>query len=280
MITSSANLNADSAPALDLHDVEKTYKGKVHALRGVSMQIHPGEVFGLLGPNGAGKSTLLHIICGLLQPDDGHIDLFGECLSRSSRKRLLSQLRFLPQRQEGMSAMPLRVRHVVAMGLDSAYGPLWRRAPHHEKINQALERTGIMAYADTDFRALSGGQQQRVRLARALVAMPRIMLLDEPAAALDAPAQGKLYKLLRQLCDELDMAIVMVEHDIAAISDYVDSVACLNRSIHHHALRGETIPEQVWHDMYGNHMHIVAHDAACIGCESHDDKDNGNKQHE
>ncbi|MDQ6987655.1 MAG: ATP-binding cassette domain-containing protein [Mariprofundaceae bacterium] len=241
-------------------------------LENIDLQLEAGHFLGIVGPNGAGKSTLLHIICGLLQADDGHIDLFGECLSRSSRKRLLSQLRFLPQRQEGMSSMPVRVRHVVAMGLDSAYGPLWRRAPHHEKINQALERTGIMAYADTDFRALSGGQQQRVRLARALVAMPRILLLDEPAAALDAPAQAKLYKLLRQLCDELDMAIVMVEHDIAAISDYVDSVACLNRSIHHHALRGETIPEQIWHDMYGNHMHIVAHDAACIGCESHDDE--------
>jgi len=261
-----------SAPAIRLNHLSFG-RPEARILENIDLQLEAGHFLGIVGPNGAGKSTLLHIICGLLQADDGHIDLFGECLSRSSRKRLLAQLRFLPQRQDGMSDMPVRVRHVVGMGIDTAYGPLWRRTPHQHQIDQALERTGMMTFADTDFRALSGGQQQRVRLARALVASPRILLLDEPAAALDAPAQGKLYKLLRQLCDELDMSIVMVEHDIAAISDYVDSVACLNRSIHHHALRGETIPEQVWHDMYGNHMHVVAHDAACIGCESHDEQD-------
>ncbi|MDX8392742.1 MAG: ATP-binding cassette domain-containing protein [Mariprofundaceae bacterium] len=260
-----------TAPAIRLNHLSFG-RPEARILDNINLQLEAGHFLGIVGPNGAGKSTLLHIICGLLNADNGHIDLFGECLSRSSRKRLLSQLRFLPQRQEGMVNMPVRVRHVVGMGLNTAHGPLWQRSPHQHTIDQALQRTGMSPHADTDFRALSGGQQQRVRLARALVATPRILLLDEPAAALDAPAQEKLYQLLRQLCDELDMSIVMVEHDIAAISDHVDSVACLNRSIHHHALRGEIIPEHVWHSMYGNHMHVVAHDADCIGCEPHDDE--------
>jgi zinc transport system ATP-binding protein len=62
------------------------------------------------------------------------------------------------------------------------------------------------------------------------------------------------------------MTIIMVEHDIAAITAYVDSVACLNRRIHHHAMQGEQIPDDIWHAMYGDHIHIVAHDAGCIGC--------------
>ncbi|MDQ6965995.1 MAG: ATP-binding cassette domain-containing protein, partial [Mariprofundaceae bacterium] len=143
---------------------------------------------------------------------------------------------------------------------------LWFRRNNNEQIAHALALTGMEKHAEQDFRALSGGQQQRVRLARALVAQPRILLLDEPAAALDSRAQASLYELLRKLCDDTGMAVVMVEHDIAAISDFVNSVACLNRKIHHHAMRGETIPEQIWRDMYGEHMHIVAHDAHCIGC--------------
>lgn len=254
-----------NAPALHLNHVAFG-PSNARILDGIDLQLEAGHFLGIVGPNGAGKSTLLHIICGLLQPAEGHVDLFGECLSRSSRRRLLGQIRFLPQRQESMSSMPVKVRDVVSMGLEDYYGPLWKRSRNDELILHALERTGMENHAELDFRSLSGGQQQRVRLARALVSAPRILLLDEPAAALDSQAQASLYQLLRQLCDDMDMAVVMVEHDIAAISDYVNSIACLNRRIHHHAMRGETIPEQVWSDMYGEHMHIVAHDAHCIGC--------------
>lgn len=252
--------------------------GHARILDGIDLQLEAGHFLGIVGPNGAGKSTLLHIICGLLQPSAGHVDLFGEALSRGSRRRLLGQIRFLPQRQGSSSGMPVRVRNVVAMGLEDYHRALWRPASHGEQIARALESTGMAAHIDDDFRALSGGQQQRVRLARALVATPRILLLDEPAAALDAQAQASLYQLLRRLCDENGMAVVMVEHDIAAISDYVNSVACLNRRIHHHAMRGETIPEQVWRDMYGEHMHIVAHDAHCIGCASEEAHDRATGQ--
>ncbi len=257
-----------TAPVLHLNHVAFGPKD-ARILDAIDLQLEAGHFLGIVGPNGAGKSTLLHIICGLLHPAEGHVDLFGECLSRSSRRRLLGQVRFLPQRQESTGSMPVKVRHVVAMGLDGYHRPLWQRSHDDAQIMHALERTGMADHAELDFRSLSGGQQQRVRLARALVSAPRMLLLDEPAAALDSRAQAHLYRLLRQLCDDMDMTVVMVEHDIAAISDYVNSVACLNRRIHHHAMRGEAIPEQVWRDMYGEHMHIVAHDAHCIGCVDH-----------
>ncbi len=241
-------------------------------LEGINLNLEAGHFLGIVGPNGAGKSTLLDVITGLGPLDNGHVDLFGRCLRRTSRRRLLKKVAYLSQMHGAEPLLPLRARDVVAMGLTSYNAPLWRPAASSTKITEALAQVGMEHKAENDFRLLSGGQKQRVRLARALVREPALLLLDEPSAGLDTEGQDRLYQLLRRLCDEEDMAIIMVEHDIAAITAYVDSVACLNRRIHHHAMRGESIPEHVWHDMYGDHMHVMAHDARCIGCHDPEDK--------
>jgi len=236
-------------------------------LDGVQLELEAGHFMGIVGPNGAGKSTLLNIVAGLIQPSSGHIDLFGKCLTRFSRHHLLKKIGFLHQLHDHEPRLPMSVRDVVAMGVVD-YARPWGMGDQHEAIMQALALVDMQALADADFRLLSGGQRQRTRLARALVRQPRLLLLDEPSAALDSVRQEKLFQLLRRLCDETGMSVLMVEHDIAAISSHVDSVACLNRQIHHHAMKGENIPEEVWRAMYGDHIHIMAHDAGCIGCSS------------
>jgi len=256
-----------SMPAVGLSHIHVGHPGQ-WILDDIDLAVEPGHFLGIVGPNGAGKSTLLHAIAGLIKPESGHIDLLGERLSRFNRRKLLTQTGFLSQKQETPSMLPMRVCDVVALGLPTYPAPLWNFSGHKINVEQALALTDTDALAQRDYRSLSGGQQQRVRLARALAASPRLLLLDEPAAALDTHAQELLYSLLRRLCDEQGTAIIMVEHDIAAISGYVDSVACLNTRIHHHAMHGETIPEEVWHAMYGDHMHIVAHDSHCIGCQN------------
>jgi len=236
----------------------------------ISLEVEAGHFLGIVGPNGAGKSTLLSLLAGLIMPDHGHVHLFGECLNRMNRHRLLKKVGFLHQLHDHQPRMPLRVRDVVAMGLSEYAAPLWRPIGAGSRIMQALERVEMEELAERDFRHLSGGQRQRVRLARALVRQPQLLLLDEPSTALDSRSQDHLYRLLRELCDELKIGVVMVEHDIAAISSFVDSVACLNKRIHHHAMKGEQIPEDIWHAMYGDHIHVIAHDAACIGCHPND----------
>lgn len=237
-------------------------------LEGINLNLEAGHFLGIVGPNGAGKSTLLDVITGLRPLNNGHVDLFGKCLRQTSRRRLLKKVASLSQMHGVEPMLPLRVRDVVAMGLPSYSAPLWRPAASGTKAANALIQVGMEHKADNDFRLLSGGQKQRVRLARALVKEPRLLLLDEPSAGLDTEGQDRVYQLLRYLCDKKGMAIIMVEHDIAAITAYIDSVACLNRRIHHHAMRGENIPEHVWHEMYGDHMRAVAHDAQCTDYHS------------
>ena len=234
-------------------------------LADINLTLEAGHFLGIVGPNGAGKTTLLNLIAGLSQADEGHVDLFGKRLSHFNRHSLLKQIGFLHQLHDHELRLPMRVSDVVAMGLND-YATPWKRLSHQDNIIEALKLVEMDELADTDFRHLSGGQRQRVRISRALVRKPALLLLDEPSAALDSVRQERLFQLLRRLCDETGMSVIMVEHDIAAISSHVDSVACLNRNIHHHAMRGEEIPEDVWRAMYGDHIHIIAHDAHCIGC--------------
>jgi zinc transport system ATP-binding protein len=259
-----------SAPTVHLSHIRFGSEQKP-ILDNLSLEVGAGHFMGIIGPNGAGKSTLLSIIAGLNKPDAGHIDLFGRCLNKNTRRKLQRDLGYLHQAHGTQSDIPLRTYDVVAMGLSSFNTPLWSRLfrskrLERQQIEDALALVEMTDHKDKDFRLLSGGQQQRIRLARALVRKPKLLLLDEPSAALDSRHQEKLYQLLRKLCDEEDMTIIMVEHDVAAITSYVDSVACLNKHIHFHAKRGDTIPDEVWTAMYGDHVNLVAHDASCIGC--------------
>jgi len=225
-----------STPAVHLSNISFSANG-ITILENISLSLEAGHFIGIVGPNGAGKSTILSIIAGLIQPDHGHIDLMGQCLKRFNRHRLLKQIGYLHQLHDHEPHLPLTVREVVSMGLPNYGAPLWIPLRAEKKVLDALSFLDMQSHIDADFRSLSGGQRQCVRIARALVRKPEILLLDEPSAAMDSKRQQQLYALLRELCDREKTTVIMVEHDIAAITAHVDSVACLNKHIHYHAMK-------------------------------------------
>ncbi len=218
--------------AIRIRNLSVNYNGHA-ALEEIDLDIQEGKYVGILGPNGAGKSTLLKVIIGLVRPTSGKILVFGEPPDRLRRGGRM--VGYLPQRPLGNPRFPVSVLDVVLMGRYGRIG-LFRR-PHREDREiglRSLARVGIDHLAKRPIGELSGGEQQRVFIARALSVEPKLLVLDEPTVSLDACAQDDLYQLVAGLKGELGLTVLMVCHDVGAISRFVDDVICMNRRVHIH----------------------------------------------
>jgi zinc transport system ATP-binding protein len=208
------------------------YNG-VPALEDIDLDIQEGSYVGILGPNGAGKSTLLKVILGLVKPSRGAVSVFGEPPERLRARGAI--VGYLPQRPLGNPGFPVSVQDVVLMGRYGRLGLFRRvRREDREAAARSLERVGIGHLARRPVGELSGGEQQRVFIARALCVEPRLLILDEPTVSLDACAQDELYELVNRLKQEMGLTVLMVCHDVGAVSRFVDDVICINRRIHVH----------------------------------------------
>jgi zinc transport system ATP-binding protein len=218
--------------AIQIRNLWASYNGHP-ALEEIDLDIQEGRYVGILGPNGAGKSTLLKVILGLIRPTRGQVLVFGEQPERlRKRGRVVG---YLPQRPLGNPRFPVSVLDVVLMGRYGRIGMF--RKPHkmdREIGMRSLERVGIAHLARRPIGELSGGEQQRVFIARALCVEPKLLVLDEPTVSLDACAQDDLYALVASLKGELGLTVLMVCHDVGAISRFVDDVVCINRRVHIH----------------------------------------------
>jgi ABC-2 type transport system ATP-binding protein len=160
--------------------------GPIRAVAGVDVTIAPGETVALLGPNGAGKSTTIDMILGLLAPDDGSVAVFGrpprEAVSAGDVGGML---------QTGALLRDLSVRELIAMMASLYPAPL--------PVEEVLELTGAVGFADQRTQKLSGGQTQRVRFAVALASDPRLLVLDEPTVAMDVEGRHSFWRTMRDL---------------------------------------------------------------------------------
>ena len=213
--TRSVALQADHLRAKDLCFA---YDGK-QALDHVSFSLVPGSLTALVGANGAGKSTLLHLLQGQLMPTAGSVWL-GEQPIRRCRPRVA----LMPQRGRIDWAFPITVREMVALGQVQAPRSVCC------DVAAALQRVGLEALAGRRLDALSGGQQQRTLLARALMQPARVLLLDEPCAAIDPPARQQLLRLMRQLADA-GYSLLVSSHDWGEALDVYDRVLVLDRRL-------------------------------------------------
>ncbi len=224
---------------IQIQNVWFAYNGKT-VLQDVSLNIQPGDFIAMIGPNGGGKTTLLKLMLGLLRPDQGSIKVLGGPTEKASH-----HIGYVPQDVHINRSFPITAIDVVLMG-KLRPGKRWALSPAQDRREalDALDRMEIADCANSKIDALSGGQRQRVFIARALVAQPEILLLDEPTASIDARGQAEFYRLLKAL--NKDITILVVSHDLVAISTHVKSVACVNKRLHYHnqaEITGEMLEE-------------------------------------
>ena len=251
MNTSAAadTTTAAGKDAISFSDVTVRY-GHMPALEHISFSIPEGSFWGIIGPNGSGKSTLVKTALGLLTPSSGRVRTLGR--EPSELGSLRARIGYVPQYADLDFSFPLQVIDVVAMGLYGNIG-LFRRVTraHRERAEQALARVNMEEFADRQISALSGGQRQRVLIARALVVDPALLILDEPTAALDPGSAEGLYDWIHDLHDQQEMTMILVTHDVGVVSQHVDSIACLNRTLVAHGRPKDVLSGESLEQMYG-----------------------------
>ncbi|MCA9606277.1 MAG: ABC transporter ATP-binding protein [Myxococcales bacterium] len=202
-------------------------RGARAVLEGIDFEARTGEVTCILGPNGAGKSTLLAALAGLLPIDRGTVAIDGIALDALDARARARRVAYVPQQTELRSA--LRVDTVVSHGRYAHTGGLGRPGPKDlEAIEEALAKADVVGLRDRRFDHLSTGEQRRVLVARALATRARVILLDEPTAALDVRHALELHALLETLADD-GLCLVVVLHGLDAARRHTARATLLDR---------------------------------------------------
>lgn len=206
---------AVSGVAVDCRNVTKDFgsgETRVQALRGVDLQVNYGEMTLLVGPSGCGKTTLISIIAGLLNPTSGDVKLLGEDLKQLRGGRLVNfraqNIGFVFQQYNLLPALTAAENACVPLVIKGE-----SRSAAVKRAREVLEQVGLGARANALPSQLSGGQQQRVAIARALIHQPRLLVCDEPTAALDAHSGQTVMQLITRVAVQPDRAVVVVTHD-------------------------------------------------------------------
>jgi zinc transport system ATP-binding protein len=199
-------------------------------LSSISFRAVSGDYLGIVGPNGSGKSTLIKALLGLIEPDDGTIELFGVPVLRFTQ---WNRIGYLPQRIKFSNPnFPGTVEEIVRLGLIAGEARLSRNSSGQNRaIDEALDLLGIMQLKGRLMGGLSGGQQQRVLLARAMVNRPELLILDEPTTALDPETREHFYELLKRLNSTLGTTVLLVTHDTWSIGKYANRFLYVDKKI-------------------------------------------------
>tara|TARA_B000000609_G_scaffold157417_1_gene151930 strand:- start:869 stop:1615 length:747 start_codon:yes stop_codon:yes gene_type:complete len=211
---------------LSIRDLHKIYPGGVHAVKGVSFDVHEGESVAIIGSSGSGKSTVLRCINRLIEPTEGAIELRGEQINTPSANvnEVRSRIGMVFQSFELFSH--LKVLDNVTLGLRHVRG--MSKSEAEEVALDVLERVDMLERIQAYPGNLSGGQKQRVAIARALAMKPEVILFDEPTSALDPELIGSVLQTIRGLSDE-GMTMVIVTHEINFARDVADRIVYLDQ---------------------------------------------------
>src|SRR5271154_2470878 len=204
---------------LSIQNLTKTYPGSVRALKGISLEIPPG-MFGLLGPNGAGKSTLMKILATLLEPDSGsaHLDSLDLIADKNATRRLLG---YLPQEfgvYPKMSAQDLLNHLAIMKGIT-------QRGERKQLVEGLLQQTNLWDFRKKALGGFSGGMKQRFGIAQALLANPKLIIVDEPTAGLDPAERNRFLNLLSSI--GRNVTVILSTHIVDDVRELCSRMAII-----------------------------------------------------
>ncbi|HHV60520.1 MAG TPA: metal ABC transporter ATP-binding protein [Clostridiaceae bacterium] len=228
------------------------FYNEICALENINLTVYEKDFLGIIGPNGGGKSTLLKVIMGLLKPSKGAVKIYGHSIDS-----LRVPIGYVPQFGSFDREFPISVEDAVLTGClygKKLFFPKFLNDDHNT-VSTLLKELNIHDLRKRQIGELSGGQLQKVLIARALAAKPKILFLDEPTASVDTSAQGELMELLKELNKKI--TIVMVSHDIGAISSNVKTIACLNTQLYYHG--NPELDNCMVEKLYGCNIDLIAH---------------------
>jgi ABC-2 type transport system ATP-binding protein len=226
--------------AIECRDLRKTYPGKVkvEAVRGLNLEIQPGECFGLLGPNGAGKTTTIEILEGLLEPTSGEVTILGRSW-KSQAREIREQIGI--SLQETRLSEKLTVRESVEL-----FASFYREPRPAEEVLSALQ---LNEKANAQVGDLSGGQKQRLAVATALVASPKILFLDEPTTGLDPQSRRQLWDIIRNF-QRGGGTVLLTTHYMDEAERLCDRIAIVD----HGQIIAEGTPDELIAKLGGHHV--------------------------
>jgi ABC-2 type transport system ATP-binding protein len=207
------------AAAISISNLTKTYATGHRALKDVSLDIRPGEIFALLGPNGAGKTTLISIVCGIVRPTSGTVLVEGHDNQKDFRAAR-ERIGLVPQELAIEAFETVRAAAAFSRGL-------FGRGPDPAHVERVLRDLSLWDRRDDTLMTLSGGMKRRVMIAKALAHEPRILFLDEPTAGVDVELRRDMWALVRRMRDQ-GVTIILTTHYIDEAEEMADRIGVVN----------------------------------------------------
>ena len=205
---------------ISIKDLSKTYDNGFNALKTINLEIKKGEIFAMLGPNGAGKTTLISIICGIVKPSGGKVEVDGFDIIDDYRETR-SRIGLVPQE------LTLESFETVFNNVSYSRG-LYGKKPNPEHIEKILKQLSLWDKKDQRLRQLSGGMKRRVLIAKALSHEPSILFLDEPTAGVDVELRQDMWKVVEEL-RKTGVTIILTTHYIEEAEAIADRVGVINQ---------------------------------------------------
>jgi len=264
----------DAGELLRLDGISVRLSGR-EILADVGFTIRPGEFTGLIGPNGAGKTTILRVILGLQPPTAGTVTFAGQPPGKRGRRHG-SLIGYVPQKLLIEPDMPLRVRDVVALGIDgNRLGIPFPSRARRELVAGTLRAVGADGYADARVGELSGGEQQRVLIAHALISRPKLLLLDEPLANLDIRSAQGIVGVLATLAREQQIAVLISAHDMNPLAPVMDRIVYVAAGRAAVGSADEVLRTDVLSKLYGQHVDVLHVHGRVVIVAGEDGEDTG-----